>query len=54
MSDRPSDRVTIRHPVTQREREIARSAIPFWRDWEVLTSDGRVNPNPAPAKKEND
>ena len=42
-----ADRVTIRHRQTLREREIARTAIPFFPEWDVLTSDGRRNPNPA-------
>ena len=38
-----ADRVTIRHPHTRETRDVAKDAVPFFPDFEVLTADGRVN-----------
>lgn len=38
-----ADMVTIRHRDTGQERTVARSAVRFFPEYDVLTSDGRVN-----------
>lgn len=48
------ERVTVRHKSTKQEREVAKSAVAYWPDWEVLDSIGRVNPKATPTTtKEN-
>lgn len=46
------DTVTLRSPEGE-EIQRARAAVPFFlnQGYVALTSDGRVNPSPAPAKK---
>jgi hypothetical protein len=39
------DLVTIRYAPTKETREVFRSAVPGFPGWDVLTKDGRVNPN---------
>lgn len=42
MADEPAtDRITIRHKTTRAVQDIARTALPFFPDWEHIDSTGR-------------
>jgi hypothetical protein len=43
------DLVTIQYGPTKETLEVFRSALPGFPGWDVLKSDGSVNPNPAAA-----
>ena len=45
MADEPAtDRITIRHKTTRAVQDIARTALPFFPDWEQVDSAGRRVP----------
>jgi hypothetical protein len=46
------DTVTIRHKTTGEERTVARDAVPFFPDWELLDKAGRRAANQPTAPKE--
>lgn len=44
--------VTIRHKQTQRERQVAKSAVAYFPDYDVLDKSGRKSSNQPTTSKE--
>lgn len=48
-----ADRVTIREPHTGQTREVARTALPFFKGWDQIDKNGRKAASQPAALKEN-